>query len=78
MVRFVLHDYRPTSSVSDVQRNLQLETLKERGLKQRLTMIYRTVNNLARMNTSNISRPTLPNIRVHNLQFLQTICTTRF
>jgi hypothetical protein len=44
--RFVCSDYRRTSSVSDMLRELKWSTLAERRARAKVTMIYRIVNGL--------------------------------
>ena len=44
--RFVMGDYKQTSSVTSTLKHFQWETLEERRLRAKLTMVYKIMNGL--------------------------------
>lgn len=53
--RFVRPDYHLMSSKSDMLRDIQLETLKDRRLTQYVTLMYRIVSKSAEVETSSVA-----------------------
>jgi hypothetical protein len=52
-VRFIKKDYSWTSSVTNMQKSLQLESLKDRRLAHRLNTFYLALHNLVALPISN-------------------------
>lgn len=68
--RFVSKDYHPTSSVSQMMKNLGWSTLQDRRRDQRLILLYKVVNGLVVVPTDNLLEPADQRTRArHNQKF---------
>ena len=58
--RFVVGDYRRTSSITAIKEQLQWESLAERKAKARATMVFRIINHLVFTPQGFLTPPTVP------------------
>ena len=69
--RFVMNDYRRTSSVTEMLTNLDWDTLQERRDLTRLSMMYRIVHGLVDIPAESYLKPSTSTTRGHNSRFRQ-------
>jgi hypothetical protein len=74
--RFIMGDYKRESSVTSMLKQLDLDTLQSRRQAARATMMYRVVNDLIDIPSSQ-SQPTISNIRGYTSRYLQPFCHTK-
>ena len=69
--RFVMNDYRRTSSVIEMLTNLDWDTLQERRDLARLSMMYRIVHGLVDISAESYLTPSTSTTSGHNSRFRQ-------
>ena len=74
--RFVLNDYRRTSSVTSMLQALNWKTLQERRAQCKVIMFYRVVHELIAVPTTNL-QPVISTVRGHNERFLVPYARTQ-
>ena len=77
--RFVLRRYHQTSSVNSMLQQLKWETLMERRAKMRIIILYKAINNIIAVNSSDYLIPNqLTTRQNHSLTFHQISTTTNY
>jgi hypothetical protein len=74
--RFIMGDYKRESNVTSMLKQLDLGTLQSRQQAARATMMYRVVNDLVDIPSSQL-QPTVSNTRGHTSRYLQPFCDTK-
>ena len=75
--RYVTRRYHNTSSVTNVLRHLEWQTLEQRRIATNLTMLYKITNNIVTVPIHTYLTPwTRPPTRSHNLCYMPYQCNT--
>ena len=73
-VRFILNNYLPYASVSEMLNKVDFKTFTERRNESKLIIFYKVLSNLVDIDTSNILYPrptvTVHDTKRHQLRFL--------
>ena len=75
--RYVTRRYHNTSSVTNMLRHLEWQTLEQRRIATNLTMLYKITNNIVTVPIHTYLTPwTRPPTRSHNLCYMPYQCNT--
>ena len=75
--RRIMHDFRPTTSASELVSKLELDTLKFRRTAAKATTMYKVVNGLVEATPERQTLiPVGRNLRGHNQKFRAPYCRT--